>query len=96
MNFLYLIYRIIFLLFAFFLPDIAKPLYCYIKRKLNNTYECPHWSCKKFFTCYYNQKTLLDFKHSKRYHDLLWYIITFVFIIIFTIIFTFIEVLIWL
>lgn len=96
MNYFYLVYRIFFLLFGFFLPDICgKTVYCFLKRKTKNTYRCSYWGCKNYTTCYYNQKTLLDYRHSNKYHDILWYVTTFIFIIIFTIIFTIIEVLLW-
>lgn len=95
MNYFYFIYRIFFLLCGLFLPDIVKLVYCPIKRMNKNTYQCSYWSCKNYFTCYYNQKTLLDFKHRNNYHDILWYVINFIFIMIFTIIFTIIEVLVW-
>lgn len=95
MNYFYLLWRILFLLIAYFLPDIVKPIYCYIKRKTNNTYKCSYWNCKKYPTCFYNEKTLLDFKSSKKHLDPLFYFTSIPFIIIFTIVFTYIEVLIW-
>lgn len=65
----------IFLLIAFFIPDILLPferwLYCKIKRKKTNCNNCYFWDCKKFNTCYYNGKTLLDFGRRSifRFYD---------------------------